>query len=114
MEEKIMAMVEITNIEIGTEKITIEALAIEDILLADDLFEDVEVGADGAEIVDGLDFAGGLSGRLFCGDLGGGGGFFLLTTAGSQGQDHHSCQQQRKHLFHIRILQKLRSGVPLV
>ena len=38
-----MAMVEITNIEIGTEKITIEALAIEDILLADDLFEDVEV-----------------------------------------------------------------------
>ena len=38
-----MAMVEITNIEIGTEKITIEALAIENILLADDLFEDVEV-----------------------------------------------------------------------
>ena len=38
-----MAMVEITSIEIGTEKITIEALAIEDILMADDLFEDVEV-----------------------------------------------------------------------
>ena len=36
-------MVEITSVEVGAEKITIEALAIEDILLADDLFEDVEV-----------------------------------------------------------------------
>ena len=35
--------VEITSVEIGTEKITIEALAIENILMADDLFEDVEV-----------------------------------------------------------------------
>lgn len=38
-----MAMVEITSISIGTEKITIEALAIENILMADNLFEDVEV-----------------------------------------------------------------------
>ncbi len=38
-----MAMVEINSIEIGKEKITIEALAIEEILMADDLFEDVEV-----------------------------------------------------------------------
>lgn len=36
-------MVEITSVEIGAEKITIEALAVEDILMADDLFEDVEV-----------------------------------------------------------------------
>ena len=36
-------MVEITSVEVGAEKITIEALAIEDILLAEDLFEDVEV-----------------------------------------------------------------------
>jgi hypothetical protein len=35
--------VEITSVEIGEEKITIEALAIEDILMADDLYEDVEV-----------------------------------------------------------------------
>lgn len=38
-----MAIVQITNIEIGPEKIKIDALAIEDIILADDLFEDVEV-----------------------------------------------------------------------
>ena len=36
-------MVEITSVEIGAEKIQIEALAIENILLAEDLFEDVEV-----------------------------------------------------------------------
>ena len=36
-------LVEITNVEIGTEVITIEALAIEEILLADDLYEDAEV-----------------------------------------------------------------------
>ncbi len=38
-----MAMVEITSIEVGQDKIYIEALAIEDIIMADDLFEDVEV-----------------------------------------------------------------------
>lgn len=35
--------VEITSVEIGEEKVTIEALAIEEVLLADDLFEDVEI-----------------------------------------------------------------------
>ena len=35
--------VEITNVTIDEDMITIEALAIEDILMADDLFEDVEV-----------------------------------------------------------------------
>ena len=36
-------IVEITSVEIGAEKITIEALSIEDVIMADDLFEDVEV-----------------------------------------------------------------------
>ena len=35
--------VEITSVSIGEEKITIEALQIENVLMADDLFEDVEV-----------------------------------------------------------------------
>ena len=46
-----------------------------------------------------------VSDGLFRGGLGGGSGLFLLGAAGGQGQDHHGCQQQRKHLFHIQILQ---------
>ncbi len=35
--------IEIKSIEIGADKVTIEGLAIEEVILADDLFEDFEV-----------------------------------------------------------------------